>query len=756
MNTGFPTITTTWQMRAVTISILAVLCGLFAQETTATESSSSAASLEILEIAEFMSNIKKNSSDTAAASVNHEGNAVMEKTDEENCKDDKAPADTSTKPRGSRKFDPKDMGKMIEPFSRKFDPKDMGEMCVPFSRKLDPKDIYKLDEPFDSFVVTMLKEAHAKGENLMPGKMYPLLEKSYRHEFETMPKRHLPSKWKFRKRFYVIKKTHLSSDSDPTESCLSSSAASPEILELSSPDFVWLRHDIAEAFTSSDGAFSKLSSMIQKSESSSERRGIGRDILALLVLDDAIRKDRQDVISWLFQGSIVNDASRLLWHYINENDEAMVDRILKFPELTIAKANDGSATPTRTKLYDLRMHNGQELQVAIRKNNLKLVNHLVIDHHASLELARDDAARNNDGLVLTWIVRMLLQRNKEQNNAAKTGYSSDTDPEKELMSNMNMNSSDTDAASEDHEGKSIGDDAAATTSAAAAADQDHAAEPESMLRQEKKAGGDVSDGGVAATETEAQELLTENERAKLVQLLKEEFMKQLYQLMEERLRRVPEGSRKYAIWPEDAREQIVNLGRPRSDDDNAIVGDVKNDAVMEMTHEDNCKDDNGGRRKHLHEHGDQNGADWSGLLLTDDDDGIDEFEIGVRNDEAEHPQRRGPKRAHSERTKATINEDDSASHDGRAKRRRRRIRGGLEREESGAVVSGPRKEARFEISEEKEFVGKPPNTTMMNRDEFHNAIVVTKESVVEKRTLELYLSEKMPRDGGKNLRTSLP
>ena len=50
-----------------------------------------------------------------------------------------------------------------------------------------------------------------------------------------------------------------------------------------------------------------------------------------------------------------------------------------------------------------------------------------------------------------------------------------------------------------------------------------------------------------------------------------------------------------------------------------------------------------------------------------------------------------------------------------------------------------------------------PNTTMMFSDEpdFHNAIVVTKESVVEERALELYVPEKMPAVRGKNLRTSL-
>ena len=53
-----------------------------------------------------------------------------------------------------------------------------------------------------------------------------------------------------------------------------------------------------------------------------------------------------------------------------------------------------------------------------------------------------------------------------------------------------------------------------------------------------------------------------------------------------------------------------------------------------------------------------------------------------------------------------------------------------------------------------------PNTTMMISDEpdvFDNAIFVTKDSVVEDRAmLKLYVSEKIPGDGGKNLRTSLP
>ena len=411
-----------------------------------------------------------------------------------------------------------------------------------------------------------------------------------------------------------------------TESCLSSSTAS-RVLKLWNGDLVPLRHEMAEAVILSDGAVSKLSSMFQEiSESSSERRGIGRDILALLVLDDAIREDRQDVISWLFQESIVNDASMLLWHYIDENDEAMVDRILKFPAFIIAKANDGSATPTWTKLYDLGMHNGQELHVAIRNNNAQLVKHLVIHHHASLERALDDAARNNDRLVLKWIfegfqsncdrfswlmtgfpqitenmtdlmfkfadgsfsdvvqksederrprkkqkrhseasfviggvalpeteaqelVRIvkLLQRMKEQNNAAKTGHSSDTDPKRPENELMsNMNKNGSDTAG------AIGDDAAATTSAAAAADQDHAAEPVKESTEEKEF---VGDGGVA-----------------------------------------PDVS--------------TDAKGPLSDDDNAIAGDDdEKDAVMQNTDEENCKDDNGGRSKHVHEHGDQNGAD---------------------------------------------------------------------------------------------------------------------------------------------------
>ena len=74
------------------------------------------------------------------------------------------------------------------------------------------KDKEKMIEPFDSFVVDKLKEAHTKGKDLMPKEMYGLLKATYKREFEMMSvgnvKGTVPSKDKLQKRMRVIKTTH--------------------------------------------------------------------------------------------------------------------------------------------------------------------------------------------------------------------------------------------------------------------------------------------------------------------------------------------------------------------------------------------------------------------------------------------------------------------------------------------------------------------------------------------------------------------
>ena len=91
----------------------------------------------------------------------------------------------------------------------------------------------------------------------------------------------------------------------------------------------------------------------------------------------------------------------------------------------------------------------------------------------------------------------------------------------------------------------------------------------------------------------------------------------------ERLHQVPKGSKTYEVgqsWVAEVREQNVNLDKSKlseeeegadQDGDSQLDPEVQESMKKfeKVTDEENCKDDNGGRSKHVHEHGDQNGAD---------------------------------------------------------------------------------------------------------------------------------------------------